>query len=178
MSLPRWLRLSQTGVTSALEASIFPSTRPARALALRRFLLRGEDGKGSAGGVAWLRQFAAVAIGGVPSARPSGMERLEVIQEEDELRPGVLLLAGMAKKQQSKRDHCEARLVESMRRRGATRLSPSSHLIFYSVHCPCPSCAKQIAQASPAWDHFTVPLPSVIQESFVHLNQLSHNYHC
>ena len=119
--------------------------RPARALALRRMLLPGDDGRGPA--PRWLRQMAAVALGAVPRKVHLGAAAAAVdAAQTAALAPGSVLVAHVPRRGLEGATHCEARIFDRLSREPAHALEGLSPLVFYSVKCPCQDCAEKIAR--------------------------------
>lgn len=143
------LRLHQPGASqNLLEGAVTARdviTRPAsfleRARALRAIILPGKEGR-AARTPGWLRQMAAVAVGGVPARRPL----VQHWAPEAPLQRGALLLATTPRKGRAKERHCEDQLIDRLRAEEPDDLAELAPLTMYSTYCPCPACSSIIAK--------------------------------
>lgn len=139
------------------------SDRPARALALRRMLLPGEDGRGPA--PRWLRQMSALALGAVPRKVHLAAAATAAAAQTATLAPGSVLVAHVPRRGLEGAMHCEARIFERLSREPAHALERLSPLVFYSVKCPCQDCAEKIARF--ATHHPTVSVEVAYEQQWV-----------
>ena len=164
--LPRWLQRQSVSLHpqpwhvflgNPMKPVMFP-TRAERALALRSLMLFAGKEAGDVQAPDWLRQLAAVSMFGVSTELP----RVTLTSDGDgsahgsahggtrPLEMGSLLIAHNPASKKKSVAHCEARIIEQLRREPVELLERLSPLVFYTVLFPCPACADTIGQVLPS----------------------------
>ena len=175
-NLPKWISQSIKRITTDHKLTQKPhvvygrvtekdrvlgwSSFAARAIALRQLLLPKYE-HGNPNAPKWLRQFAAVAVGGIPTRAPMLSAEVSVSPAEP-LLPGTLLVATTKRRGQLHGEHCEAMIVKQLCQHDDANSLPAAAehapLSLYSYFCPCIDCAGVIAEFAAERPHLRIEL--------------------